>query len=96
MVMVIEASFADGRGVANALHMTADKWLALQAGYQVGELLMPCRRRQERDRSEGIRALWLMRSDRYLTLVKSIGKARLRTEFGGQQVYSSSSITDTE
>ncbi|WP_052352314.1 competence protein CoiA [Pseudomonas sp. CK-NBRI-02] len=175
MVMVIEASFADGRGVANALQMTASQWLALQASYQVGELLMPCcsapaipkispngfpffahaggacstseesqwhlaakllvrselqnlgcqaalevpghgsggkwqadvwaersgvklaveiqrsyqslrdyRRRQERYRSEGVRALWLMRSDRYLTLVKSMGKERLRTEFGGR------------
>lgn len=42
MTMVIEATFADGRGVANALHMTSDQWLALQVNYQVGELLMLC------------------------------------------------------
>lgn len=173
MVMVIEARFADGRGVANALRMTPAQWMQLQVSYQMGELLMPCcpapavpklspnghpfsahagsacsaseesqwhlaakimvrsvlenlgcgatlemsgvgnsgrwqadvwaecdgvklafeiqrsyqslrdyRRRQERYRVEGIKALWLMRHDRYMTLTKSTAKERLRAEFG--------------
>lgn len=175
MIMVIEARFADGRGVANALRMTSAQWMELQASYQMGELLMPCcpapavpklspnghpffahaggacstseesqwhlaakilvrsvlenlgcratleesgvgnsgrwqadvwavrdgvklaveiqrsyqslrdyRRRQERYRIEGIKALWLMRRDRYMTLTKSTAKERLRAEFGGK------------
>ncbi|MCO7568341.1 hypothetical protein NJI34_44840, partial [Pseudomonas sp. S 311-6] len=42
MVMVIEARFADDRGVANALRMTPAQWMQLQVSYQMGELLMPC------------------------------------------------------
>lgn len=55
--------------------------MEIQRSYQS---LRDYRRRQERYRVEGVRALWVMRTDRYLTLVKSMGKERLRTEFGGR------------
>ena len=42
MVMVIEAAYANGTGVANALRMSQAQWLGLQRNYHVGDLLMPC------------------------------------------------------
>lgn len=172
---IIEAVYANGTGVANALRMSPAQWLELQRTYRVGDLLMPCcnapaipkvsanghpffahlgdmcstseesqwhlaakilvrsvledlgcqasveepgsgdtgrwqadvwgeragvrlaveiqrsyqslrdyRTRQERYRAEGIKALWLLRQERYSTLTKSMSKERLRTEFGGK------------
>ena len=34
--MVIEARFADGRGVANALQMTSAQWVVVQVSYTDG------------------------------------------------------------
>ena len=175
MVMVIEAAYANGTGVANALRMSQAQWLGLQRNYHVGDLLMPCcnapavpkisanghpffahlsgacstseesqwhlaakilvrsvledlgcrasvevpgssetsrwkadvwgergeaklaieiqrsyqslrdyRTRQKKYRAEGIKALWLLRQERYSTLTRSMSKERLRTEFGGK------------
>lgn len=42
------------------------------------------RERQDRYRAAGVQALWLLRTDRYLTLLKSMGKERQRAEFAGQ------------
>ena len=39
------------------------------------------RERQQRYRDAGVRALWLLRSDRYSTLLNSMMKERWRTEF---------------
>jgi competence protein CoiA len=53
----------------------------LQRSYQS---LRDYRDRQERYRAAGVRAVWLAREDRYSTLVRSMGKERLRSEFGGR------------
>ncbi|KRC32042.1 hypothetical protein [Lysobacter sp. Root96] len=53
----------------------------IQRSYQS---LRDYRDRQERYRAAGVLGLWLLRSDRYHTLCKSMGKERLRTEFGGK------------
>lgn len=55
--------------------------IEIQRSYQT---LREYRHRQERYRADGIQALWLLRADRYLTLVRSMGKERLRTELGGK------------
>lgn len=55
--------------------------IEIQRSYQS---LRAYRERQERYRVAGVKALWLLRSDRYMTLTKSMGKERLRTEFGGR------------
>lgn len=173
--MIIEATYSNGTGVANALRMSQAQWEELQQSYRVGDLLMPCcnapavpkvsanghpffahlddacstseesqwhlsakilvrsvledlgcrasvempgsgdagrwqadvwgerggaklaveiqrsyqslrdyRRRQARYRAEGVKALWLLRQERYSTLTKSMGKERLHAEFGGK------------
>ncbi|CAM5315867.1 hypothetical protein SSTU70S_06409 [Stutzerimonas stutzeri] len=175
MAMVIEAAYADGTGVANALRMSQVQWHELQRNYRVGDLQMPCcsapavpkvsangypffahlggacttseesqwhlaakilvrsvledlgcrasvempgsgdagrwqadvwgerngvrlaveiqrsyqslrdyRKRQGRYSDEGVKSLWLLGQERYSTLAKSMGKERLRTEFGGK------------
>lgn len=172
---MIEAKYANGAGVVNALRLTSAQWLELQRSYQVGSLIMSCctspaipkvsanghpffahaggacstseesqwhlaaktlvrsaleelgcratteepgsgnagrwqadvwaergptklaveiqhsyqslrdyRDRQERYRTAGIQVLWLLRAERYMTLIKSMGKERLRSEFGGK------------
>ncbi|WP_425288244.1 competence protein CoiA [Pectobacterium betavasculorum] len=53
----------------------------IQRSYQS---LRAYRDRQEKYSAAGVQALWLLRADRYLTLTKSMGKERLRTEFGGK------------
>lgn len=53
----------------------------IQSSYQS---LRTYRARQEKYQAAGIQALWLLRSDRYMTLTKSMAKERLRVEFGGQ------------
>ncbi|MET2523263.1 competence protein CoiA [Ralstonia pseudosolanacearum] len=40
--MVIEAKYANGSGVANALRMTLEQWFELQRVYRIGDLVMPC------------------------------------------------------
>ncbi|MBF0134495.1 MAG: hypothetical protein HQL75_18145 [Magnetococcales bacterium] len=42
MVIVIEAKYANGAGVANALRMTPEQWLDTQHTYRIGDLIMPC------------------------------------------------------
>lgn len=175
MAMVIEAAYADGTGVANALRMSQVQWHELQRNYRVGDLQMPCcsapavpkvsangypffahlggacttseesqwhlaakilvrsvledlgcrasvempgsgdagrwqadvwgerngvrlaveiqrsyqslrdyRKRQGRYSDEGVKSRWLLGQERYSTLAKSMGKERLRTEFGGK------------
>lgn len=175
MTMVIEAEYANGTGVANALRMSQRQWQHLQRVYRVGDLLMPCcnapavpkvsanghpffahlgdscstseesqwhlaakiivrselevlgclasvempgtgsagrwqadvwgerdgikvaveiqrsyqslrdyRERQERYRNAGVKSVWLLRQERYSTLIRSMSKERLRTEFGGK------------
>ncbi|MCF7223870.1 competence protein CoiA [Marilutibacter chinensis] len=175
MAMVVEAKYADGTGVVNALRMVPAEWRELQRAYRIGDLVMPCcpspaipkvsanghpffahasgacssskesqwhltakilvrselenlgcrasieepgsgvagrwqadvlaergkvnlaveiQRsyqslrdycdRQQRYSAAGVQALWLLRDDRYRTLINSMGKERLRTEFGGK------------
>jgi len=53
----------------------------IQRSYQS---LQDYRDRQERYLEAGQNVLWLLRADRYSTLLRSMGKERLRTEFGGK------------
>lgn len=41
-------------------------------------------RRQERYAQSGVDAYWLLYTPRYMTLIKSLGKHRVRTEFAGK------------
>ncbi|MCZ8405377.1 competence protein CoiA [Achromobacter xylosoxidans] len=77
-------------GSGNAGRWQADVWgerdgvklaVEIQRSYQS---LRDYRKRQQRYQSEGVKALWLLRTDRYETLTTSMGKERLRTEFGGK------------
>lgn len=53
----------------------------IQRSYQT---LRDYRQRQERYRAAGIQSLWLLSGERYSTLCRSMGKERLRSEFGGK------------
>ncbi len=76
-------------GSGEAGRWQADVWsvrgnvklaVEVQRSYQH---LREYRRRQERYRAGGVRALWLLQEDRYKTLLGSMGKERFRTELGG-------------
>ncbi|EPK5790075.1 TPA: competence protein CoiA [Pseudomonas aeruginosa] len=68
---------ADVWGERNGVRLAVE----IQRSYQS---LRDYRKRQERYREAGIKSLWLLRQERYSTLTKSMGKERLRTEFGGK------------
>ena len=77
-------------GSGNAGRWQANVWgerngvklaVEIQRSYQS---LSDYRKRQQRYHSEGIKALWLLRTERYETLITSMAKDRLRTEFGGK------------
>ena len=68
---------ADVWGERNGVRLAVE----IQRSYQS---LRDYRKRQERYREAGVKSLWLLRQERYSTLTKSMGKERLRTEFGGK------------
>lgn len=74
---------AGGRWQADVWGERGDVRLAveIQRSYQG---LVDYRERQARYEAANVRCLWLLRDDRYSTLIRSMGKERLRMEFGGK------------
>jgi competence protein CoiA len=75
-----------GRWQADAWGERGDIRIAveIQRSYQH---LRDYQTRQQKYQQAGIRSVWLLRSDRYVTLVNSMRKERHREEFGGKWPY---------
>jgi hypothetical protein len=68
---------------ADVFFTVADRQIAIEIQHSY-QHLRDYLGRQERYAQSGVEAYWLLYPPRYMTLAKSIGKYRIKTEFGGK------------